>query len=142
MTDKTKTELSGEARLQARRARFWRFCFIGFAVALVFGGLTGYLQDHVRDGTVPLWVMVALWVVLVAGFAWYTVGYFRRVDELDLQDNLWAAMIGFYFFAAALPSWLLFHDLDVFPEPNSIIIYAATMAVMFAAYGLRKLGLR
>lgn len=142
MMDTNNAAMSGEARLQARRAAFWRYTFFAFAVALVVGGITGFAQDQVRAGTIPAWALVAFWAFIVGWFIWFTIGYFKRVDELDLQDNLWAAIAGFYFYAAALPSWYLFYDVGVLGEPNQYVIYGAAMVVMFTVYGLRKLGLR
>ncbi|WP_120078603.1 hypothetical protein [Aurantiacibacter odishensis] len=141
MTDTSET-LSGEARLKIRRNRFWTFCALGFAVAIVAGFVTGYAADLLVDGVLPGWSFFLMWGVALVSFTWFTWSYFRRVDELDLLDNLWASLIAFYFYFVAMPSWWLFHDLGLAPEVDHIAIYFATAVVMFAAYGLRKLGLR
>ncbi|QZH74852.1 MAG: hypothetical protein JY451_14570 [Erythrobacter sp.] len=137
-----QTALSGEARLKARTRKFWTFLALGFALSLAIGFFTGTAGALYEGGTLPGWTIYALWGVALAGFSWFTWEYFRRVDELDLMDNLWAAIIAFYFYVLAMPSWWLFNDLGLAPEPDHIVIYFSTVLVMFIAYGLRKLGLR
>ncbi|MGB3796347.1 MAG: hypothetical protein WA957_08585 [Alteraurantiacibacter sp.] len=134
--------LSGEARLRSRRNRFWTFCIMGFAVAIVAGFVTGYAANLFGDGVLPSWSLFLLWGITQASFTWFTWSYFRRIDELDLLDNLWAALVAFYFYFVAMPSWWLFHDVGLAPEVDHLAIYFATAVVMFATYVLRKLGLR
>lgn len=142
MTDAIDTALSGEARLKAQRNRFWSFCAAGLAVAVAVGFGTGWVSDLFLQGKLPGWSMYLAWGLALTSFAWFTRIYFRRVDELDLLDNLWACMIGFYFYAIAMPSWWLFASLGLAPEVNHIMIYLAAFVITFAAYGFRKLGLR
>jgi hypothetical protein len=142
MTKPDEATLSGETRLKARTRKFWAFCALGFALSLVIGFFTGTAGALYEEGTLPGWSIFALWAVAMAGFGWFTLEYFRRVDELDLMDNLWAAIIAFYFYVVVAPSWWMFHDLGLLGEPDQILIYFATVIVMFIAYGLRKLGLR
>lgn len=134
--------LSGEARLKSRRNRFLRFCGLGFVIALATGFFTGFASDLYSDGTLPGWTLFVAWAVAVAGFIWFSWEYFRRVDELDLLDNLWCSLVAFYVYMIALPSWWLFHDLGLAPEIDHSVIYFATFGAAGVAYGLRKLGLR
>ncbi|MFB0611463.1 hypothetical protein [Aurantiacibacter poecillastricola] len=142
MTDTIDIAASGEARLKSRRARFYRFCALGFAGGIVTGFATGFASDLYAEGVVPTWVLYLFWALALAGFAWFTVEYFRRVDELDVMDNLWASLVALYFYLVALPSWWLFHDMELVPEVNHVAIYLATAAAYFIIYGVRKLGLR
>ncbi len=142
MTDKIDPATTGEARLKARSRRFWSFCALGFGVAVVIGVVTGTAGALYQAGSLPGWLIYAFWGLTLAAFGWFTWEYFRRVDELDLMDNLWAGIIGFYFYFVAAPSWWLFHDIGLVRAPDQIAIYVATVFVMFATYGLRKLGLR
>lgn len=142
MTDAIDMNPSGEARLKSRRNRLWRFCGIGFAVSVAVGFATGFAADLFEAGTLPGWIFFIAWGLAMASFAWFTWEFFRRVDELDRMDNLWAGTVALYFYLAALPSWWLFHDIGLVPETNHYVIYAATALVFFSAYGLRKLGLR
>ena len=141
MTDTSDT-LSGEARLKSRRNSLWRFCAIGTGIAAGVGLVTGYAGGLYEDGTVPAWTLFAAWVVAVASFAWFTWEYFRRVDELDVLDNLWCCLFALYFYMVAYPSWWLFHDLGLAPEINHMAIYVATLCLGGIVYCARKLGLR
>jgi hypothetical protein len=141
MTDKTDT-LSGEARLKSRRNSLWRFCAMGSGIAAVVGLVTGYAGGHYENGTLPAWGLFAAWLVAVASFAWFTWEYFRRVDELDVLDNLWCCLFSLYVYMVAFPSWWLFHDLGLAPEVNHVAIYLATLGIGAIVYIARKLGLR
>ncbi len=142
MTDTNDTVQSGEARLKSRRYRFLRYCAIGYVLAVALGFITGFAQDLFAQGTLPAWMLFALWGLALAGFSWFTVGYFRRVDEVDMQDNLWACLVAFYFYAVAFPSWYLFEQLGLAPPANQIAIYMASGAVLVVTYLARKAGLR
>ncbi|RIV88817.1 hypothetical protein [Aurantiacibacter zhengii] len=141
MTDKTDT-FSGEARLKSRRNSLWRFCAIGTGIAAGVGLVAGYAGGLYADGTLPAWALFATWVVAVMSFAWFSWEYFRRVDELDMLDNLWCCLFGLYFYIVAFPSWWLFHDLGLAPEINHVAIYLATLGIGAVVYIARKLGLR
>jgi hypothetical protein len=101
---------------------------------LVFGFMGDYGQDRAIS---PLLVWPALGLT-IAVFAWYSAVYFRRIDELDLQDNLWASLIGLYVYLVALPAWYFLHDLGQLPPINHWIIYMATVAAATIAYCVRK----
>lgn len=134
--------LSGEARLKTRRAAFWRYVTIAFALSLVVGIATGIASALVSEGILPLALMIGLWTVTMVGFAWFTRDYFRRIDEVDLQDNLWASTIGLYVYVFTLGTWIVFHEIKVLPEPQDLTIAAITFAAVLVAYGARKLGFR
>ncbi len=141
MTD-SNYAASGESRLKTRRNRLWRFCAIGVAIAAAIGFSTGYVSEMYEADMVPGWLLVAAWALGVVCFIWFSWGYYRRVDELDLLDNLWCCLVGLNFYIVALPSWWLFHDIGLAPQIDHFVIYFATMIIAFAAYGLRKLGVR
>lgn len=92
-----------------------------------------------RLGGWPEWlVWASLAATLVAG-TWYTAIYFRRIDELDLLDNLWSSLIGFYVFVAALPVWKALHEVSDVPEPHALGLWYISIAAAVLAYGWRKL---
>jgi len=142
MTDATDTAMSGEARLKSRRKRLIRFCAVAFIISAVAGLATGVVSDLYDDGVLPGWSIFVCWGIALAGFVCFTWEYLRRVDELDLLDNLWACLVGFYFYIVAMPSWYLFEDLGLAPAVNHLVIYAATFGASVVAYIFRKLGLR
>lgn len=136
------TPPSGEARLRARRSAFWRYVGIVFAASLAVGIATGVAGGLVSKGILPAALLIALWLLTMIGFAWGTRDYFRRIDEVDLQDNLWASTIGLYVYMATLGSWFVFHEVKLLPEPHDLIIAAITLSAVLIAYGIRKLGAR
>lgn len=136
------TSTSGEQRLRSRRNRFWRYCAIAFVVALLSGLVSGYASDLYKEGNLPAWSLILIWTVVVLAFIWFSRDYFRRVDELDLLDNLWASTFAIYGYFIMLGSWLLFHDVGLASEPQQIPIAIATFAILMISYLARKLGLR
>jgi len=142
MTANNEATLTGEERLKARRSRFLRFCAIGFLVAMLVGLLSGMSTQWYRDGTISIWILLAMLIAAIAGFVYFTYDYYRRVDELDLLDNLWANTAGLYGYFILFGSWFFLHDAGIVAPPNHLLIAVATMAILFIAYGIRKLALR
>ncbi len=142
MTKPDEATITGEERLRRRKAAFWRYMTLAFAVAMIAGLASGFLTEMADEGALPNWVPLLAWVVIVLGMVWFTRDYFRRVDELDLQDNLWAHLYGTYAAAAIWTTWYLVADLQLAQHPSG----GTTMFILFASvltvYGLRKLGLR
>ncbi|WP_338244981.1 hypothetical protein [Aurantiacibacter hainanensis] len=141
MTD-TNEALSGEQRLESRTRRLWTFCALGMAATIAIGLGSGYAAALYEEGALPGWLIVVLWGLALVSFTWFTWGYFRRVDELDVMDNLWAGMIGLYFYCVGLPTWLAFAHIGIAPPMDDVLLYVAVAVVTGIAYGLRKLGLR
>ena len=81
-------------------------------------------------------------VAVALAFAWFTYDYFRRVDELDRMDNLWAHLIGFYGGLIVFGVWYFLAELDLAAKPSAVATVAIMAGLTFVAYGLRKLGLR
>lgn len=136
------TPQSGEARLKARRSAFWRYVALSLAVSFTVGITAGMAAGLVSKGILPTALMIVLWLLTMIGFAWATRDYFRRIDEVDLQDNLWASTIGLYVYVVTLGSWVVFNEIDVLPAPQQYIIAAITFSSALVAYGIRKLGWR
>ena len=130
---------TGEQRLERRRAALWRFSLIGMAVAAVLGFAGSFGMALVEKGSLPASVVYLTTGVVLAFFLWFTVAYIRRVDELDLLDNLWAGLIGLYFYLVAFPIWNTLASFELSPPVDHWVIYFGTAIVMFLGYGARKL---
>ncbi len=134
----------GERKLRDNRKRFHRLVWLGLGMGLVIGlvaGIvTGYTRAAQRAGDTGLeWLA---WPVLIAAFAafiWYTRHYFRKIDELDLLDNLWASTVGLYAFVMAYPAWALLHEIGQAGAPQITPLWWGSMAAAGVAYGWRKL---
>lgn len=138
----SESSLTGEERLKTRRRSFWRFTTLGFLASAVAGFLIGYASGSFQDGTVPIAVPLALLAFVVVGFIWFTRDYFRRVDELDLMDNLWAHLWGQYFALTVFLVWYFLAELGLATYPSALAVICAMILGTFGVYGLRKLGLR
>ena len=133
---------SGETRLKAKRNAFFRYFALAVLAGFVAGMMSGVAAALVEDGILPTSVLIALWAATVALFVWFCRDYFRRIDELDLLDNLWASTIGLYGYVVVFGTWYLFHQVGIAPEIDQIAVMLATLAITTAAYIARKLGWR
>lgn len=133
---------SGEARLQSRRTAFVRYVVLSIALAFVVGAVSGVSAFFVEEGAFPAWLFIAAWLAAVVAMIWFTRDYFRRIDELDLIDNLWASTIGLYVFVIAYSSWFVFDLAGLGSEPDSKTLFVIVLIATGIAYGLRKLGWR
>jgi len=133
----------GERLEAARRRRFWRIMggliFAGFVGGLVFGGTFAILGDgSLAVSVIPPAVIVGAVPVAVAAFLYGTWRFFVSVDELELQDNLWGSLIGFYLYSTVFPFWWLLWRAGVTVEPHDWAIFAITFTSATAAYLWRK----
>ncbi len=132
------SELSGEERFKKRRIGIGKLIAIGCLIGLGLGLLTGIIGASVEEGVLPAWLLIPMSAALVIGVAWYSVIYFKRIDELDLADNLWAGTIALYGYVCMLPLWNMLHTFGVLGPPNHWGIYTTTIAIMLIAYFGRK----
>jgi hypothetical protein len=137
----------GEQLHDRRRRNFWKI--LG-ALALV-GGFCGFLAGAVKgyaDASGaridPLLMQFgAVGVVLAALLAiYFSWKFFVSVDEVEVADNLWGSLIGFYAYAILFPVWWALEQLQVAPPPDHWLIYGLSMITALVAYGYRKWLLR
>lgn len=133
---------SGEARLKARRNKFWTFVFAALVVAAIAGFASGFLVALIEDGSVPGLAVIPILVITVSGFVWFSYRYYKKVDELDLADNLWANTFGIYFFIITPAGWQMLHDAGLTGPPHLWTIWIGGILVAGIAYGIRKLNFR
>jgi hypothetical protein len=137
-------ELGEGERLHAqRRRRFWLIVLGLAGLGLVGGFLSGFIAGYADARNVtaePLYGTVgAIGAVLMAiAVAYGSWRYFDNVDELEVADNLWGSLIGFYAYAILFPLWWALWKLEKAPEPHDWTILAVAMVVSLLAYGIRK----
>lgn len=142
MTD-NDAKLSGEERYSKRRRAFWRYLIITLVAFMVAAFFSGFIQRSYRDGDVSLWVPMLAGAALLVAMIWFTWDFFRRVDELDLMDNLWAHLIGQYGAVFGFMGWYFLADLGLLASyPTAISVIIIMLVTTFLAYGARKLGFR
>jgi hypothetical protein len=137
-----ENNVTGEARLKQRRRGFIKYVAIAMAIAFGAGIGSGVLGAFVALDRLPAWPLWIVWALVTAGFVWFSRDYFRRVDEVDLMDNLWASLIAFYVYVILFGSWWLFADLGLLGPMNHFAIFWVTLAAGIIAYVARKLGWR
>ena len=133
----------GERLHAARARRFWKIvgmlAFAGGLGGFVSGFAAGYADGSGRP--LPEWMLttgaVGIVVSVIVG-AYASWRYFAAVDEVEVADNLWSSLIGFYIYGFLFPAWWLLNWLGRAPEPSGWIIYATVLVSALAAYGVRK----
>lgn len=133
----------GERLHAQKRKQFWRLlgglALIGMALGFASGFVTGYTDASGSDLAPELRTIGAAGVVLLAILTAYASWrFFVSVDEVEVADNLWGSLIGFYTYAILFPSWWALAKLERAPEPDDWVIFGASMIVATAAYGVRK----
>ena len=133
----------GERLYAAQRKRFWTVIGVLALLGLVTGFVAGFVSGFAdaRGMTVePLYGTVgAAGVVLMAIlFAYFSWRFFVAVDEVEVADNLWASLIGFYAYAILFPAWWALARLGKAPEPDDWTIFGAAMVTATVAYAIRK----
>jgi len=129
---------TGEERLRRRRWDFWTYSIAGLAVALPVGLSVGYLMRKGVDGVYSPAAALGAMAIASAAFVWFSIGYYRRIDELDLADNMWAAFIAVHGLLIGYPAWLLTSVLGLAPPPTAEGLFFGTIGATFIAYGWRK----
>lgn len=134
--------LSGEHRLRRRRLRILVVWIITIGAGFL-GGITFGLAASGVLSLSPLlfWTGLALLAVgLVAASLWFM----RRVDEVEVIDNLWASFAGLLAHTLISAGWVAASARGLAPAPDVISVLLGTLAVTVVAYlGLklrRRLG--
>ena len=133
----------GERLERERRKKFWRLIGILAGAGAIAGFIFGFVIGAGEVTGEPLSATarsIAAAAIVVANLAgvYFSWRFFMTVDEVEVRDNLWASLIGFYVYGFAFPTWWALSWLKVAPEPNAWILYAAAMLSATAAYGVRK----
>ena len=137
--------VDGEKLHAERRKRFWR-TLGGLAIIGALAGAVGQGAIELsKGGPLPEWTATAgaagviLVAILVILGSWR---FFVTVDEVELADNLWGSLIGFYWYAILFPSWWALNKLGWAPALDHWAIFISAMIVSFAVYLYRKWRLR
>ena len=131
----------GERLHNERRKRFW-IILAGLGLIGAAGGFVGgVVMEHAKGAALPGWTtsVAAIGVVLVALAA--AIGswkFFVDVDEVEVADNLWGSLIGFYWYAILFPSWWALNKLGQVREVDHWAVFASSMFVALAVYFYRK----
>ena len=131
-------------RLHAQRQRkFWKILGGLALVGLVGGFLSGFVMGFAdgRGWMLPETsaILMGAGILLLAIAAAYgSWRFFVSVDEVEVADNLWGSLIGFYAYAILFPVWWGFEKLGLAPALDHWVIYGASMVTATLAYAFRK----
>ena len=142
MTKSETTQMSGEQRLRKRRWALLRYSALGILGGMLVGMMSGMSAASYEDGNIPFGVIIAMIAVTAIGFIWFSMDYFKRIDEFDVLDNLWANTIGLYGGFIVLGSWYVLADMALVASPNAGAILGTFMGITLIAYLARKMGWR
>ena len=133
----------GERLERERRRKFWRtivvMAVVGGGSGLLFGSIYGQ-ADGAGEPLSDTARLIAALALLIAtlGAAFVSWRFFATIDEVEVGDNLWSALVGFYVYGFAFPTWWALSWLGAAPEPVDWILYAVVMLSTAATYGARK----
>ena len=112
---------------------------------MIGGGLTGGvvgLMLAVNDFNATGARMQILAVVAVIAFiVTVSVGswkYFTTVDELEVDANKWAGLVGINFYAMLWICWWALGMVELTPAPNGNAVFLLTMAVALITFLWRR----
>jgi hypothetical protein len=133
----------GERLHAARRRRYWLMIGGLGLIGAIGGFVSGFIQDHAAGsgtGLSPAMTSVAVAGVFIVALlaAWASWRFFVTVDEVEVADNLWGSLIGFYTYAILLPVWWSLEKLGRAPEPDQWVIFFASMTTAMLVYLVRK----
>jgi len=133
----------GEQLHAQRRRRFWTILIWLFVVGALAGFLSGFAAGFMDAGRghghAAMTIVGAIGVVLLSlGAAYGSWRFFTAVDEVEVADNLWASLIGFYAYAILFPAWWLLSRIRLADPPDQWVIYGVAMLTATAAYAYRK----
>jgi hypothetical protein len=133
----------GERLHEQRRRRFWlivaSIAVLAVAAGFLSGFAAGVIDARSGEGHSALTIVGAVTVaIMVVGTIYGSWRFFMSVDEVEVTDNLWASLIGFYTYGILFPAWWVLSEIGLVTEPNQWIIYAATLLSGTAACAYRK----
>ena len=112
---------------------------VGVIGGIHLGILSGFADASGKEMG-PLFKLAgAGWVIIAAAVTiYFTWRFFVNADEVEVADNLWGSLIGFYAYAILLPAWWSVNYLGFATPPDHWLIYGISMISALAVYVWRK----
>jgi hypothetical protein len=136
--------MEGESLHEAQRRRYWRYLAIVGIGAAPMGFGMGWAAGR-SDGDLnafwdlaPDWLVIGLLGIAVATICYGTWRFYRSIDEVELQDNLWASSISYGAYALLFPGWWILSKTGMVGEPNDWLIFVVALGAGLAGYLGRK----
>ena len=134
----TSAPASGERKLRAQEVRRAAPQALLFVLGLVAGiGLVLARENWLpRLPPALAWVGAALLAAAVVGL---NAIWIRRVDEVEISDQLWSSFVGLQVFTLTATCWELLAATGAAPPVHRYGLYLATFTAATAAYFWRRL---
>lgn len=130
---------SGEHKLRAQERRratpLVVLLLLGFALGLAIG------FSSARDGQLPALPPAVVWIgvgLIAAAAGTLTLVWLRRVDEVEVTDQLWSGFFALQVFAIGAPCWELLAAAGAAPPVNRHAVYVGTFVVTTLVYLWRR----
>jgi peptidoglycan/LPS O-acetylase OafA/YrhL len=112
---------------------------------MLLGGVIGFFSAMLGDkhggfleGIPASWAVIAS-LITVVGIGYGSWRYHLATDELDRRDTQWASTFALNIYIVGYAVWYLWWRGGLVREPMHEAIFVATMVVMMAAYGFKKI---
>jgi hypothetical protein len=132
----------GERLHAQRRRRFWTILGALLLLGMVAGFAAGFVAgfNDARENSSSAYAAVGTIgvILLVIGAAYGSWKFFVNVDEVEVADNLWGSLVGFYAYALLFPAWWALNRLGQVPEPDDWVIFGTSMLTGVVVYLYRK----
>ena len=144
MRGKDQMERGEGERMHAQRQRnFWKVPTALTVIALICGFVAGFVSGFADASGIdvdPLLKPAGAAGVFIAALLtiYFSWKFFVSVDEVEVADNLWSSLAGFYTYAILLPAWWALNRLGFVEPPHHWLIYGISIVTALAAYAWRK----
>lgn len=130
----------GETRTHRRRRIFAAIVVFSLLLGVTVGVGMGMAEDGGLKLTLQTaWALAAAGALLIAGFS---VWFYRWVDEVEVQDNLWANTVGLHVGLVVGAPWAFLAHLGHVPEVNLfllVVLILGSTALYYTAVKLWRL---
>jgi drug/metabolite transporter (DMT)-like permease len=129
---------SGERKLRAQEVRRATPQVLLVVLGLVAGIVLALSEENWLPRLPPAlaWVGATLLAAAVAGL---NAIWIRRVDEVEISDQLWSSFVGLQAFILTATCWELLAATGAAPPVHRYGLYLATFTATCAAYFWRRL---
>jgi hypothetical protein len=133
----TNPSLSGEDRLRRRRRRILAVWIVTIGAGFL-GGIALGLAAGGALSLSPLFFWAGL-ALLAVGAVASSLWFMRRVDEVEVIDNLWASFAGLLAHMLISAGWVAAAARGLAPAPDVLSVLLATLVITVIAYTGLKL---
>ena len=137
-------KMEGESLHAQHRKRFWRNLVIAGIGAAPIGFGVGWYAGH-NEGDIdafwsaaPDWLILSMLALAIATILYGSWRFYRSIDEVELQDNLWSSFAAYGAYAVLFPSWWVLAKAGITGEPNHWLIFFLALGIGLVAYLGRK----